>query len=449
MSVGRIIAVAVIMAAPLAGAAGVLPPPATDADFMPIDPARVELGRLLFFDKILSGNRNISCATCHHPLTAAGDGLALPVGEGGNGLGATRDTGQGDDAIHERVPRNAPHLFNLGALEFERMFDDGRVEMMPSHPTGFRSPAGLDLPPGLGSVLAVQAMFPVTSSAEMVGQAGENPLADAAAALDLAGPSGVWQQLSDRLRDNPEYVALFVAAFDDVVTAADIDYVHAANAIAEYEAAVFRADNSPFDRYLRGDTGAMSPNQLRGMELFYGDAGCADCHVGTFQTDHGFHAIGVPQVGPGKGDDLPGRATGSHDFGRARVTGDPADRMRFRTPPLRNVALTGPWGHDGAYDDLETMVRHHMRPRWHLMHYDRSQLRVPSRPDLDARDWRVMDDPASFGACYNAIEIPVNPRTDDEVAALLDFLQALTDPSSFDLRRDVPQRVPSGLPVYD
>ncbi len=422
-----------------------LPPPATDADFPERDPAKEALGQLLFYDKILSGNRNISCATCHHGLAMTGDGLALPVGEGGRGLGVTRDLGTGHDAVHDRVPRNSPALFNLGAREFGVMFHDGRVELMPSHPTGFRSPAGSRLPPGLGTVLAVQAMFPVTSAEEMAGQPGENPVADAAAAGDL---ETVWALLASRLRAIPEYVALFEAAFDDVGGPADITYAHAANAIAAFEAAT-RADDSPFDRYLRGDAGAMSPNQVEGMGLFYGRAGCAGCHSGTFQTNHGFAAIGMPQIGPGKGDDLGGRTGGRHDFGRERVTGDRADRMRFRVPTLRNVVMTGPWGHAGAYDDLEAVIRHHMRPRWSLLHFEGGDLRLPSRPDLDAGDMVVMHDQASLGAIMAEIEIPVVPLPDHDVERLVDFLHALTDPASLDRRRHVPQRVPSGLPVYE
>jgi cytochrome c peroxidase len=120
----------------------------------------VRLGKVLFYDKILSGNRNISCATCHHALTGTGDGLALPVGEGGKGLGVTRDTGSGSDAIHERVPRNAPHIFNLGAKEFTVMFHDGRVAVDNSLPSGFTSPAGEQLPLGLDNPLAVQGHVP-------------------------------------------------------------------------------------------------------------------------------------------------------------------------------------------------------------------------------------------------------------------------------------------------
>jgi cytochrome c peroxidase len=165
----------------------------TDNDFYPApSSAKVELGKALFYDKIISGNKNTSCATCHHPLAGTGDGLALPIGEGGKGLGVTRDTGSGDDAVHERVPRNAPHVFNLGAKEFAVMFHDGRVTADNSQASGFASPAGVQLPLGLDNPLAVQAMFPVTSATEMAGQTDENPVADAAAAGILAGEDGVW-----------------------------------------------------------------------------------------------------------------------------------------------------------------------------------------------------------------------------------------------------------------
>lgn len=174
-----------------------LPAPTADSDFYDHGtpaPTKVQLGKFLFLDKILSGNQNISCATCHHPLAATGDGLSLPVGEGGQGLGITRNTGLGDDAIYERVPRNATPLFNLGATSMTAMFHDGRVEVNLQATSGFHTPAGDDLPVGiLDNVLAAQAMFPVTSAAEMAGQPGENSIADAAAADNLAGSGGVWE----------------------------------------------------------------------------------------------------------------------------------------------------------------------------------------------------------------------------------------------------------------
>lgn len=130
---------------PLTGYVGTDIKPTEDSDYYNYGERKEDLfalGQLLFFDKILSGNRNTSCATCHHPLAGTGDGLSLPVGQGGVGLGIMRHTGMGNDKIHERVPRNAPRLFNKGAKEFIRMFHDGRVEIDFDSPKGFLSPAG-------------------------------------------------------------------------------------------------------------------------------------------------------------------------------------------------------------------------------------------------------------------------------------------------------------------
>jgi cytochrome c peroxidase len=433
--------------------AGNLPQPVTDSDYYNNgrpDAAKVELGKNLFFDKVLSGNLNISCATCHHALTDTGDGLALPVGEGGVGLGIARNTGSGADLIHERVPRNAPPVFNLGAQDFNVMFHDGRIENDPLQPSGFLNPAGDDLPPGLENVLAVQAMFPVTSPAEMAGQPGENPQADAASTGMLAGPGGVWDLIARRLQDIPEYVELFMAGYPQTITQpADITYVHAANAIAAFEADAWRADNSPFDRFLRGTKTALSGTQKHGMRLFYGKAGCAECHTGKFMTDNRFHAIAMPQIGPGKGDNQAGYFDGLDDFGRERVTGMPADRFRFRTPTLRNVALTAPYGHAGAYDSLAAVVQHHLDPVDSLYSYDQSQAKLPPHPELDEHDFTLMNDPARLAAIADASELGRTRLRPGEFQDLMDFLHALTDPASLDLRNDAPFTVPSGLPVAD
>jgi cytochrome c peroxidase len=403
---------------------------------------KIELGRLLFFDKLLSGNRNISCATCHHSLTDTGDGLSLGVGEGGTGLGMTRDTGSLETAIHERVPRNAPPLFNLGSSEFRRMFHDGRVEVDATQPSGFRSPAGDDLPLNLENVLAAQAMFPVTSPTEMAGQGEENEVAIAAVAGDLPA---VWELLASRLRNNLVYVQLFLAAFEDLQSPSEITFAHAANAIAAFESQGFRADNSPYDRYLRRESQAMSASALDGMTLFRGNAGCSACHSGDFQTDHQFHAMAMPQIGPGKGDG----AKGHQDFGREQVTGDPEHRYAMRTPSLRNVALTGPWGHDGAYNTLEAIVRHMLNPVGSLYAYERDQAVLPYRQDLAEIDFLVLEDPVAMAAIAAQCKQEPVQLTDRELRQLMDFLHALTDPGSMDLRASVPAAVPSGLPLAD
>ena len=430
-----------------------LPEAPTDSDYYDHGSppnAMVELGEKLFFDKILSGNLNISCASCHHPLTATGDGLSLPVGEGGRGLGVTRDTGYGASAVPARVPRNAPALFNLGAREFTRLFHDGRVELDPASVTGFNSPAGHELPPGLDNVLAAQAMFPVTSGLEMAGQPGENSQADAAAVGRLAGEGGVWDLIAEKLQAIPEYVELFIEAYPgEIANSPDISFVHAANAIAAYESTRWRFDNSPFDRYLSGDHRALSASAQAGMLLFYGKDGCAGCHSGTFQTDHDFHAIAMPQIGPGKGDQLEGYQDGRDDFGRERVSGNFADRLRFRTPSLRNVALSAPYGHSGAFAKLESAVLHHLDALSSLQGYDKDQVSLPGRSDLDALDFVVMDDPMRKAEIAAFNELEPAALKEREFRQLMDFLHALTDPAALDLRLDVPTRVPSGLPVWD
>ncbi len=428
-----------------------------DEQFPERDAKKEELGKLLMFDKILSGNQNISCATCHHPLAGLGDGLALPVGEGGQGLGIGRNTGTNGNEIVERVPRNAPHIFNLGAKDFSVLFHDGRIAVDDSQPSGFLNPAGDNLPSGLDNVLAAQAMFPVTSATEMAGQPGENTVADASDVDNLAGENGVWEQLALRLQGIPEYVDLFSEAYPDINAASDISYVHAANAIAAFEASAWRCTDSLYDRFFNKAFNGEDPltvasqDVIDGAGLFYGKAGCVDCHSGHLLTDQKFHAIGVPQIGPGKGDNAEGYTDGHDDFGRERVTGDISDRYKFRTPSLRQVAQTGPWGHDGAFNTLEGMVRHHLNALESLNNYDTTQAALPSRSDLDESDFIVHNDTARRQEIANAIssELTTIELTDTEIARLIDFLNALTDQSCIDLRETAPLSVPSGLPVFD
>lgn len=461
-----------------------LPVAVSDSDFYedgaPSE-AKVELGRLLFFDKVLSGNRNISCATCHHPDFATSDGLPLGLGEGGEGLGTDRRaSADPESAFHGRIPRNSPALFNIGAEEYTVFFHDGRVEIDTAgfYEGGFITPAKWKFPTGLENVLAAQAMFPVGSPEEMAGQRGENPIADAVALNNMAGPGGVWEILGQRLREIPEYVELFQAAFPDrVQDASDVTFVDAANAIAAFEAVAFRSDDAAFDAYLRGDAGALNDDERRGMELFYGEAGCSSCHTGVFQTDHGFHAIAMPQIGPGKGDGSDTeywRSTGERafveDLGRGRVTVRPEDDFKFRTPSLRNVERTGPWGHSGAYATLEAVVRHHLDPVAAVESYTlepgylpelgpvlettmsgstiRHRILSPTR--LEAymqRDGWVSSREGLVHRIAEANELEPRELSDADVGALLAFLGALTDRGVDELDRFEPRRVPSGLPV--
>jgi cytochrome c peroxidase len=183
------------------------------------------------------------------------------------------------------------------------------------------------------------------------------------------------------------------------------------------------------------------------MKLFYGTLDCASCHSGVFQTDHKFHAIAMPQIGPGKGDGPDGR----DDFGREQVTGSSLDRFKFRTPTLRNVAITGPWGHDGAFNTLRAMVLHHLNPKDSLRAYGISEAVLPWRADLSAIDATVLNDPDRVGAIAEACELESRNISGSKrkMNELIAFLHALTDPGSLDLRTDVPPAVPSGLPLAE
>ncbi len=280
----------------------------------------------------------------------------------------------------------------------------------------------------------------------MAGQIGSNPVADAAATGTLAGPGGVWDQLAERLRNIPAYVDRFKLAYPSEISgAADITFVHAANAIAAFENVGYRADNSPFDTYWRGNFKAMTFKQRNGMQLFYSKANCSTCHAGTFQSDMQFHALAMPQIGPGQGDG----PDGLDDYGRERVTQNPGDRFKFKTPSLRNVELTAPYGHDGAYATLEAVIQHHLDPVKALQSYDPSQTVLPSRPDLNAMDFKLQSDPTRRALLLNGQNFKPVKLSKGQIANLVEFLKALTDPKSRDLSGEAPATVPSGLPVGD
>lgn len=416
-----------------------------DEAFPPPDPPKEELGRLLFFDKILSGNRDTACATCHNPLLGSADGASLTLGAGGRGAGPMRQRPIDDpDAVH-LLPRHTLALFNLGALEVDALFHDGRLEALEE---GFVNNDGVPLPSGLDHILAAQVLLNVLSIREMAGAIGSNPIADAVLADQ---PEQAWDLLAERLREVPEYVERFQDAFEDIDQAEDISLVHAANAIAAFEVTAFRCTATPFDQALHGDIDALSPLAWRGAEVFFNEPGCADCHGGPLLTDHRFHALAVPQIGPGRGDNQPGHFDGLDDFGREQVTGDPADRFRFRTPGLRQVALTGPWGHSGAFASLEAMVRHHLDPVASLEDYDPAQARFPAGTLEPERDHAVQNDPERRATIAAAAELPAREVDDEAIRALLVFLrEGLTDYGCMErLHGLIPDRVPSGLPLAD
>ncbi len=397
-------------------------------------PQIIELGNALFWDPELSGNRDVACATCHHSNTGTGDNLSLSIGVGGFGLGVDRVR------VEERrdlVPRNAQPIFNLGYTDWTVFFWDGRVSLGPDG--WFNSPASDRLPSGLDNLLAAQAMFPVTSRDEMRGLRGDvdiNGQPNELAVLVDYAARPIWSAITKRLLAIPEYVNLFKEAYPEIPPD-ELGFQHAANAIAAYESETFTFDDTPFDNYLHGNNDALTQQQKDGALLFFGKADCASCHSGPLLSDQKFYNIAVPQIGDGKGREQP------FDYGRARETGNECDRYAFRTPPLRNVALSGPWMHNGAFNTLEAVIRHHLNPAESLQKYDPSQLSVllqdtcQDQPEVIAE---ILASKSNFATQEATL-------TDKEIQDLLAFLDAFTSPSGINLENTIPSSVPSGLPV--
>jgi cytochrome c peroxidase len=400
----------------------------------PAQPAAlVELGQALMFDKVLSGNRDISCATCHDLLTHAADGLALAIGTGGSGLGPSRTLGPG----RQFIPRNAPTLLNTGLGSFY-LFWDGRVSGFGFG--AFQTPAGTALPSGLPSLLAAQAMFPVMNREEMRGARGDRDRFGSPNELAQFGDSefvSVWQAVMRRLLAIPEYVSKFNAAFPGTPSG-QVGFQHAATAIAAFETQALTKTNSPFDRYLQHDDAALTAEQKRGALLFFGDkARCASCHGGALLGGQNFANAGVPQLGPGVGGGAP------LDFGRGELFNQEFYRFAFRATPLRNVELTAPYMHNGAFPDLEAVLKHYNDVPRALREYDPSQLPPALQPMYHGDD-------ATISAMLKNLSLTQPLGLNEvEIRELVAFLEALTDPSARDLSSLIPARVPSGLPVRE
>lgn len=293
-----------------------LPTMAFPPDNQP-NPARVELGRLLFFDPIMSGMKDVACATCHHPLFAMADGRALPAGPSGIGLGPDRLL---TDPKMVLEARNSPTVVNAG---FNRFFGEVTAD-------------GFLFWDGRRRLLENLVTLPQREFSEM--RADTYPVE---VTLD---------SVLARIRAIAEYEALFRAAFPERAAAPSaVDSLTLSQALAQFVRSLV-GDRSAYDRYVAGDPGALSDAEKRGLILFHEKGGCAGCHVGPMFSDFDFHVVAARQQGPGF------QSTPHEDFGRWNVTHLENDRWAFRTPSLRNVAETGPYMHAGAYATLYDAV---------------------------------------------------------------------------------------------
>ena len=409
----------------------------TADDYIPVDLDQARIGQLLFYDKILSGNKNISCGTCHHHDHAGGDGLSLGIGEGGVGVGPARTPGTGADLIRKRIPRNAPSLWNLGHNSVSTLFHDGRLSISDIYGNGYDTPAEEWLPRGLATPLAAQALFPMVAQFEMAGNPRENEIAGATHdRIDVA-----WPIIAKRVRTIPEYGAMFVQAFDHIEEPADVTIVEIGNALGAFIASEWQSYDSPYDAWLAGTP--LPEDAERGRQLFF-NIGCASCHSGPLLTDQDFHSIGLPAFGPGRTrqwDPIP------RDVGRMGETNLLEDAYKFRTPSLRNVALTAPYGHNGAYPTLAAIILHKANPDAARAAWTPDMANLPAVPRLAAVDFAIREDGAEMQRQAAVQDLPTMDMSESQIADLVAFLNALTGETALNRPLGRPASVPSGLPV--
>ena len=344
-----------------------------------------ELGRLLFWDPILSGGKDVACATCHHPDFAYADGRDLSLGPGSVGLGPART-----DLTGGRIPvvkRNSPTVLNtvfngLDRRRRRRGSDGTSVSVDQS-----RAPMFWD---NRMRSLEAQALEPIKAFEEMRGSAY---------AEDVAVDSAV-----ARLQAIPEYVALFQEAFGPETS---ISADQLAGALAAFQRSLV-AMNSPFDRFRAGDSTALTAEQQRGFREFDA-AGCDRCHRGLMFSDYDLKAEGV------------------RENPRLSEPDEGAGRFRFRTPSLRNVALTAPYMHNGILATLADVLRF----------YDNGRSE-----NLNVINRRRGEDAEEGVARLSRSFRRVDDMSDREMHDIVAFLGALTDE---DFDKTIPTRVPSGL----
>jgi cytochrome c peroxidase len=274
--------------------------------------AKAILGKALFFDPILSGEKDIACATCHSPSHGYADGIDLSIGVGGRGLAENRVDFSGG-----RIPiigRNSPTIINTGfngLIAFTEvynpltapMFWDGRKKSLEEQSTG-----------------------PITSFNEMRG--------------DGYAAAVAYDSIIARLKKIDEYKSLFAVAFGSPDS---IDEKTIGKAIAAFERTIL-SNSSPYDQFIKGDKSALTQRQKNGLLLFYGKANCAGCHSGPMLSDYNYYNLGIP-----------------YNPKRAETDKGVDNKFLFRTPSLRNVTLTAPYMHNGMFPTLESVIKHYAR----------------------------------------------------------------------------------------
>ncbi|MFK7771208.1 MAG: cytochrome-c peroxidase [Saprospiraceae bacterium] len=276
----------------------------TPMDNLP-NPQKIELGKFLFYDPILSGDKDVACATCHHPQNGYAEYRDLSIGVNGQGFGSKRHFNEPNKIPF--VKRNAHTILNTAFNGIDTTNSYSPEE----------APMFWDM---RASSLEEQALIPIQAFEEMRGlHFTENEILN---------------EVVNRLKKIPEYVSLFQKAFDEPEP---LTKKNIGKAIAAFERTLITTE-SRFDKYMRGDQDAISLAEQVGFRLFK-KVGCANCHKGAMFSDYKSHVLGIPTN--------PKLTEFDKGIG---------DGYAFRTPSLRNLRYTAPYMHNGKFNSLKEVL---------------------------------------------------------------------------------------------
>lgn len=266
---------------------------------------KIQLGKLLFYDPILSGNKDVACVSCHHPDFGYAEGLDLSIGVNGEGLSRSRKFAKNNTI--PLVKRNAHSVLNTA---FNGMNERGQYDPATA-------PMFWDI---RKKSLEEQAIAPIQSLEEMKG--------------NRFSEVEILDTIVTRLSEIKEYQEYFRKAFPENP---EISVSNIGKSIACFERSLI-TPNSRFDRYIAGDESALSKGEKKGFKLFK-SAGCTACHSGPMFSDYKLHVLGVPE---------------NQKLSYMDVGAD--STFTFRTPSLRNLRFTAPYMHNGKFDDLQEVL---------------------------------------------------------------------------------------------
>ena len=399
-----------------------------------LDSQLADLGQNLWFDTLTGLNNDNACAGCHSPTAGFGDTQSISIGIDSNEVVGPHRAGP-------RNMRRAPMVIN--SAFYPRLMWNSRFAALSGDPFNNRVGFQFPLPEGStlssqGHLLTAQAFIPPTERNEVAG-------------FDFVGDNdAIRAEVIHRLNATSAYRKLFAKSFRAVKAGAPITYGMFAQAIAEFEFTLTFA-NAPIDRFARGELGALTLAEKKGALLFFGAAQCSVCHSAAGVSNEMFsdfreHVIGVPQIAPSVTNstfDGPGM---NEDFGLEQITGNPADRYKFRTSPLRNVAVQPTFMHNGAFTRLDDAIRHHLNVIDSALNYTPISQNLPA--DLSGPLGPMAP---VLGRLDPTLSSPI-VLTESQFEQLVVFVQdGLLDPRATPnrLRHLILRTVPSGRPMLE